>query len=186
MGEPAEKKATYDDLYDIPENMIGEIIDGELHVHPRPSPKHAKVSSDLGVIIGAPYRFGRDGPGGWILLDEPEVRLGGHTMVPDIAGWRKERFPGLAETNWIEVVPDWILEVLSPSTVRLDKTKKMPIYSRHGVKHLWLINPMEKSLDVFALASGGWLLTDSFAENDKVRAEPFREAEIDLAELWLE
>ena len=166
--------------------MIGEIIDGELHVQPRPSPKHAKVSSDLGAIIGYPYRFGREGPGGWIFLYEVEIQLGEHTMVPDIAGWRKERFPKSFETNWIEVVPDWILEILSPGTIRLDKTKKMPIYARHGVKHLWLINPMEKSLDAFKLASDGWLLTDSFAENDKARAEPFMEVEIDLAELWLE
>ncbi len=155
MGEAAEKKATYDDLYDIPENMIGEIIDGELHTMPRPSPKHAKITSELGAEIIYSYRFGRGGPGGWIILDEPEIRLGEHTLVPDIAGWKKERSPRSLKTNWIETPPDWICEVLSPGTIRLDKTKKMPIYSKHNVQHIWLINPIDKTLDVFKLVSGG-------------------------------
>jgi len=186
MGEPAKRKATYDDLHSVPENMIGEIIDGELHAMLRPSPKHAKVASDLGVVIGNPYRFGRGGPGGWIILDEPELQLGEHTLVPDMAGWKKERFPSSLTTNWIEVAPDWICEILSPGTMRLDKTKKMPIYAKHGVDCIWLINPMDKTLDAFRLVSGGWLLFGAFLENDKVQAEPFQEIEIDLAELWLQ
>lgn len=186
MGEPAKQKAIYDDLYKVPENMIGEIIDGELYTIPRPSPKHAKVTSDLGIVIGTSYRFGRGGPGGWIILDEPEIQLGEHTLVPDIAGWKKERFPSSLITNWIEVAPDWICEVLSPSTMRLDKTKKMPIYAKHNVNYIWLINPSDKTLDVFKLVSGGWHLLNAFVENDKVNAKPFQEIEINLAELWLE
>ncbi len=186
MAEPAKKNATYDDLYGIPDTMIGEIIDGELHAMPRPSPKHAKVTSDLGAVITYSYRFGRGGPGGWIILDEPELQMAGHILVPDIAGWRKERFPSPLETNWIDVPPDWICEVLSPATVRLDKTRKMPIYAEHAVRHIWLINPMDKTLDVFRLTSGGWLLVNAYVENDKVGAEPFQEIEIDLADLWLD
>lgn len=186
MAEPAKKNASYEDLHHIPENMIGEIVNGELHAMPRPSPRHAKVSSDLGAIITYPYRFGRGGPGGWIILDEPELQMGGHILVPDIAGWRKERFPSRLEANWIDVPPDWICEVLSPATVRLDKTRKMPIYAEHGVKHIWLINPLDKTLDVFKLAAGGWLLLSTHVENDKARAEPFLEIEIDLADLWLD
>lgn len=186
MGEPAESKATYDDLRDIPETMVGEIIDGELHTLPRPSPKHAKVASELGAVIMYPYRFGRGGPGGWIFLDEPEIRFGENILVPDIAGWKKERFPAELETNWIDVAPDWICEVLSPGTMRLDKTRKMPIYADNRVPYLWLINPMDKTLDVFKRVSGGWLLLSTFAENDTARAEPFQEIEIDLGEFWLE
>lgn len=186
MGEPAKQKATYNDLYNVPDNMTGEIIDGELHAMPRPSPKHAKVISDLGVIIGGPYRFGRGGPGGWIILYEPELQLGEHTLVPDLAGWKKERFPSSVTTNWIGVSPDWICEVLSPSTIRLDKTKKMPIYAKHNVNYLWLIHPIDKTLDVFKLVSGGWHLLNAFVENDIVKAEPFQEIEINLGELWLE
>lgn len=186
MGEAAEKKATYEDLYNIPENMVGEIVDGELHTMPRPSPRHAKATSDLGAIIGYPYRFGRGGPGGWIILYEPELRFDEHILVPDLAGWKKERFQSSVEKNWIEVSPDWICEVLSPSTRRLDKTRKMPIYAEHNVGHIWLIDPIDKTLDVFKLVSGGWLLLNSFVETDKARAEPFQEIEIDLGELWLE
>lgn len=185
MGEPAKKRATYDDLYTIPDNMVGEIVDGELHAMPRPSPKHAKAASDLSGIVISSYRFGRGGPGGWIILYEPEIQLGEHTLVPDIAGWKKERFPLHVETNWIEVVPDWLCEVLSPGTMRLDKTKKMPIYAEYGVRHIWLVNPMEKTLDVFKLVSGGWMVSNSFVEDDRVIAEPFQEIEIDLAEIWL-
>ncbi len=186
MAESAKRKVRYEDLYDLPENMIGEIVDDELHALPRPSPRHAKAASDLGATLVYPYRFGRGGPGGWIILDEPEIRLGEHTLVPDLAGWKKERFPSSIKTNWIGVAPDWVCEVLSPNTMRLDKTKKMPIYATHNVKHIWLLNPIDKTLDVFKLASGGWLLLNSYAENDKARAEPFQETEIDLSDLWLE
>jgi Uma2 family endonuclease len=185
MAAPAQKTATYDDLHRLPDTMVGEIIDGELHAVPRPSPAHAKVTSDLGAVITYSYRFGRGGPGGWIILDEPELRLGEHTLVPDIAGWKKERFPKAPDTNWISVPPDWVCEVLSPATVRLDKTRKMPIYADHGVAHIWLINPVDKTLEVFKSTAGGWLLLDTFAGNDTVTAEPFPAIGIDLADLWL-
>ena len=119
-----------------------------------------------------------------MLLFEPEVQLGEHTLVPDLAGWRREKLPKLPETNWISVPPDWIYEVLSPGTVRIDKNQKMPIYARFGVPYFWLIDPHNKILDVFRLDAGKWTLLSSYTENDRVRAEPFQEAEIDLALLW--
>ncbi len=185
MSEPAKKKATYEDLYGIPENMIGEIIDGELIVHPRPSRKHIYASSVLGGKINPSYQFGSGGPGGWIILDEPEVQLGEHTLVPDLAGWKMERFPVEEETNSITVAPDWVCEILSPGTVRTDKIQKMPIYARHAVGHFWLIDPIAMTMDVFKLGDSKWVLLGSFAENDKVRAEPFQEVEFNLGELWL-
>ena len=186
MSEPAKKKATYQDLYDIPENTTGEIIDGELLVHPRPSRRHIHAASSLDITIGAPYQFGREaGPGGWIIHVEPEIQLGEHTMVPDLAGWRKERFPVEEETNWISVAPDWVCEILSPSTYRLDKMKKMPIYADHGVAHLWFIDPVQKTLDTYRLESNRWFFSAGFYGNDRVRAEPFQETEFDLEDLWL-
>ncbi len=186
MSEIAKKKATYEDLYEVPENMTGEIIDGELIVTPRPSRRHTRTTSVLGYKIGPPYDFGEGGgPGGWIFIDEPEIGLGGHIMVPDLAGWKRERFPVEEDHNWISVAPDWVCEVLSPNTFRTDKVIKMPIYAHHGVGHIWLIDPVVMTMDIFRLEGGRWVLMGSFTENDKVRAEPFQEIEINLEDLWL-
>lgn len=185
MSHPAKKIVTYEDLYTIPENMIGEIIDGEIIATPRPSRKHTDAVSSLGYKIGPPYRFGEGGPGGWIIYFEPEISLGENILVPDLAGWKRERFPIEEETSYITVPPNWVCEVLSPHTFRTDKVKKMPIYAKHGVDYIWLIDPMAMTLDAFRSESGQWLLLRSFAENDKVRIEPFPEIEIDLGDLWL-
>jgi Uma2 family endonuclease len=185
MAELARKKATHEDLYGIPENAIGEIIDGELIVSPRPARPHIHAASTLGMDVGPPYQFGRGGPGGWVIYDEPELQLGEHTMVPDLAGWKRERIQSLPAASRITVPPDWVCEVLSPSTVRVDKVRKMPIYAQYGVSHIWLVDPTAKSLDVFRLDLGRWLLLQTFVENDKVRAEPFHEIEIDLGNLWI-
>jgi Uma2 family endonuclease len=186
MAKPARNRATYDDLYAIPENVTGEIIDGEIIATPRPSARHTHVESTLGYELGPPFQFGRGGPGGWIILVETEIMLGEDLLVPDLTGWKKERFPGLTTDNWISVRPDWICEILSPSTTRLDKVRKMPIYAEHGVSYAWLIDPTSKTLDAFRLESGKWLLVGTFAEDDKVRVEPFHEVEIELGNLWLE
>jgi Uma2 family endonuclease len=132
-----------------------------------------------------PYQFGQgSGLGGWVIIIEPEIGLGENIVVPDIAGWKEERYPEEEPHNWISVVPDWICEVLSPSTVRMDKVRKMPIYALHGVPYFWLIDPAAKTLDVFMLASGQWTLLGTSVEDDKVRAEPFGGIEINLSDLW--
>jgi Uma2 family endonuclease len=187
VAQVVKKQASYADLFDLPGNMVGEIINGELIATPRPSRKHAVAASVLGAEILPPYQFGRGGgPGGWVILDEPEISLGSHIVVPDLAGWRKERFPASEETNWISVAPDWVCEVLSPKTASLDKVRKMPVYAQHSVGHLWLVDPGAQTLDVFRLELGRWLLLASFCQNDKVKAEPFQEIEIELGNLWLE
>jgi Uma2 family endonuclease len=185
MAKVARKKATYQDLFSVPENEIGEIIDGELIVSRRPARPHIHAASTLGIEVGSPYQLGRGGPGGWVIYYEPELQLGEHTMVPDLAGWMRERLLPLPAESRITVPPDWVCEVLSPSTVRVDKVRKMPIYARYGISHIWLVDPTAKSLDVFRLDLGKWLLLETFAENDKVRAEPFQEVEIDLGNLWI-
>jgi Uma2 family endonuclease len=187
MLQPEKKKVTYEDLSNIPEHMIGEIIDGELYVTPRPSPKHSHVASSLGGELVPPYRFGRGGPGGWIILDEVELNLGEqcHPIVPDLSGWKAERFPESIETNWISVPPDWVCEVLSPGTRRLDRVTKMSKYAEFGVHYVWLVDPSNRTLEVFRLESGRWVVLGWHTENDKVRAEPFQEIEIDLGEIWL-
>ena len=187
MAEPARNRAIYDDLYTIPENMTGEIIDGDLIVTPRPRRTHVHTASILSSELIQPFYFGRGGgPGGWIIYTEPEIELGEHVLVPDLAGWRKERLSILSESASISVPPDWICEIPSPSTARTDKVRKMPIYGEFGVSHIWLVDPLAKTLDAFRLESGKWLLVGSFAEDDKVRVEPFHEVEIELGSLWLE
>lgn len=187
MPETARKPAVYDDLYKIPENMTGQIIGGELTVTPRPSRKHIYATSALDKKVGPPYQFGEGGgPGGWVILIEPEVGFGNDIFVPDIAGWKKERYPKEEPHNWIAVVPDWVCEVLSPGTVRVDKVRKMPIYARHGVPHLWLIDPLEKTLDIFRLEAGRWVVVGLYMEDDRVCTEPFNQIEITLSDLWQE
>jgi Uma2 family endonuclease len=186
MTDPAKRNATYEDLYDIPDGMTGEIINGELIVSPRPARKHVAASSALGAEIIPPYWFGRGGgPGGWIILAEPEIGFGEDILVPDLAGWKKERFPADEPHNWISVPPDWICEILSPETIRKDRVKKMGIYGRHKIPHFWIIDPSAKSLEVFRLESKRWVLLGVYVEDDKVRAEPFQEVEINLETLWL-
>ncbi|MBF0224218.1 MAG: Uma2 family endonuclease [Desulfobacterales bacterium] len=187
MLQALNKNATYNDLYKIPENMIGQIINGELIIMPRPSPRHIKVSSSIGVFISSFYEFGwNGGPGNWIILDEPEIKLGENIFVPDIAGWKKERLSKFPKTNYISLSPDWICEVLSPSTEKTDRAKKMPIYAQFGVPYLWIINPIEKTLEIFKLSGKQWIVLAIYAEDDKFRDEPFQEIEIDLQNLWIE
>ncbi len=184
MPDPAKKQATYADLYGIPENMTGEIINGELIATPRPSRKHARAALALGGELAPPYDFGRGGPGGWIILVEPEVGFGGDLIVPDLAGWKEERLPESEEHNWISVIPDWVCEVLSPSTIRIDRIDKMAVYGQHGVPHLWFVDPVAKTLEVFGLESGAWVVRGLYGEDEKVRAEPFQEVELELSHLW--
>jgi Uma2 family endonuclease len=187
MTEPAMKKAIYEDLFDTPENTTGEIINGELIVTPRPSRRHSLVASSLGYEIGPPYHFGRSGgPGGWVILDEPEISFGENILVPDLAGWKKERFPIEEPHNWISVAPDWVCEILSPGTAQVDRTEKMPIYAQHQVLHAWLIDPILKTLEVFQFEPGKWIVLGVYAKSAKVRAEPFSEIELDLGLLWLD
>ena len=186
MSEPARKPASYEDLFDIPENMTGEIINGELVVHPRPSRKHAYAASALGGELTPAYQFGRGGgPGGWIILEEPEIGLGEHTIVPDFGGWKRERFPVEEPHNWISVAPDWVCEIISPKTALLDRTVKKDIYAKHRVGHLWLIDPINMTLEVYRLGSDTWDSLGTFGGKDKVRTEPFSEIEIDLSNFWL-
>ena len=185
MNEPAKRNATYEDLLALPENLVGEILFGQLHTHPRPAPKHAQAYSALGGNLGGAYDWGKGGPGGWRILDEPELHLGGDIIVPDIAGWRRERMPALPETAWFELAPDWACEILSPSTARTDRALKMSIYARERVPHLWLVDPDARTLEVYRLQDDGhWLLLATLKEDDPVKQPPFDAITFALGSLW--
>lgn len=185
MTRPAERLASYEDLLALPENLVGEILSGTLYTHPRPAPRHAHAYSALGYLIGGPFGGGIGGPGGWWIIDEPELHLGGDILVPDIAGWRRERLPRMPETRWFELSPDWVCEILSPSTARTDRAIKMPLYAREGVTHLWLVDPGAQTLEVYALQERGhWLLLDTLKEDDQVSQPPFEAVTFALDALW--
>ncbi len=186
MAAPARRRATYEDLCRVPESLVAEIIDGELIVHPRPAPKHARATSMLGGEIIHPFDKGRGGPGGWWILDEPECHLGDDVVVPDLAGWRRETLPRLPDTAWFETVPDWVCEVLSPATYKTDRRRKMPLYARHGVAHLWLVDPEARTLETYRLQEGRWLLLATFSDRETVSAEPFAAVPFELGGLWVD
>jgi len=175
--------ATYADILALPEHVTGEIIDGELHATPRPSPRHAQIETGLAREVSGPFGLGRGGPGGWVILIEPELHLGRHVLVPDLAGWRRERLPLIPEGH-IDVVPDWICEVLSPSTARKDRARKLPLYGKLGVPHAWLVDPVAKTVEILRFENGHWILLGTFGDDERMRAEPFDAVEIELAPLW--
>ena len=184
MGEPALRPATYEDLLQVPEQLVAEILDGELYTQPRPAPKHAVAASGLGGELFRPFHKGAGGPGGWWIIDEPELHLNGDIMVPDLAGWRRERMPDLPETAWFELTPDWACEVLSPSTAQKDRVLKMPKYARYGVAHFWLIDPVVRTLEVYELRESRWMLLVTLKDDDSVKIAPFDAIEFSLGDLW--
>lgn len=186
MAHPAARMATYEDLLQVPDNLVAEIINGRLVTSPRPAPRHARASSLVGVELGGPFDKGSGGPGGWWILDEPELHLSSHVLVPDLAGWRRERMPSLPTTAWFEQAPDWVCEVLSPSTARVDRVEKLPLYAAAGVAHAWLIDPDLRTLEVFENRDGHWLLLAAHENDNRVRAASFDAVEIALGGLWVD
>jgi Uma2 family endonuclease len=189
MARPAHhdrRQALYDAYCAVPEHQRAEIIDGTLYVLPRPAPRHANATTALGSELHGAFQRGRGGPGGWWILFEPELQLLDlEPMSPDIAGWRVERMPALPETAYFTLAPDWICEVLSKSTETVDRTKKLPIYAAHGVAHVWLIDPIAKTLEVHSLGDDRrWRDVRIYEGDARVRAEPFAAIELDLSALW--
>lgn len=182
----ARKPSLYDQLCALPDGIRGELINGQLRTQPRPSGPHALASSRLESDIEGPYSRGRGGPGGWWIIIESEVHFirDLEVVVPDIAGWQKEHMPRIPEGHRFEVVPDWVCEVLSPSTKSTDREEKMPVYARFGVAYSWLVDPKTRTLEAYAQAEGKWLPLGSFRDDDVVRVAPFETITIYLADLW--
>ena len=184
MAQPKPRKASYADIEALPPHVVGEIAFGVLHTHPRPAPRHGNAAIELQTELMVPFRRGRGGPGGWIFQPEPELHLGQHIIVPDIAGWRRSRLPDLPETPYFETSPDWVCEVLSPSTQRFDRTDKLQIYAAFSVSHCWYVDPIARTLEVLALQSGKWLIAATFKDADPVCAPPFEAHTFPLDVLW--
>jgi Uma2 family endonuclease len=185
---PPPRRATYQDVLDAPEHMVAQIIDGQLVLMPRPAMAHAAAATTLLGELAPPFSRGKGGPGGWILLFEPELHFGEagreDILVPDCAGWRRERMPVLPEGAYVTLAPDWICEVLSPSTAKLDRARKLPIYARERVGHVWLVDPLARTLEILRREGEQWLLVGVFSDDALVRGEPFEAIELALGTLW--
>ena len=181
---PGPARATYQDVLDAPAHRVAEIVEGVLHTHPRPAMPHALASSVLGRRIGNPYHDETGGPGGWWIIDEPELHLGEDILVPDLAGWRRERMPEYPETAYVTLAPDWVCEVLSASTRRLDLQGKRPVYAREEVRHLWLVDPTDRTLEAFELREGEWVLIAAAKDDDPICIRPFDAVTFSLGDLW--
>jgi len=184
MAARVREEATYEDLIKVPENMVAELIEGELYTAPRPAGPHTNAASALMMLIGPPFHFGNGGPGGWWIQFEPEVHFGRNVLVPDLAGWRRERMPELPQNHIYAISPDWVCEVLSHSTARIDRAKKLPIHARGGVAYAWIVDVEGQYLEVKRRADDSWLDVTTFGGEEKVRAEPFEAIEMDMTLVW--
>ena len=184
VARSAPPKATYADLEALPSNVVGEILAGVLYSSPRPASPHAAAASAIGEELGPPFKRGRGGPGGWVILDEPELHLGEDVLAPDVAGWRRARMPEMPHVAAFELAPDWACEVLSMSTAAVDRGVKLPIYARERVAHVWLVDPIVKTLEVLRLDGASYRLIATYHDGVAVRAEPFDAIELDLSVLW--
>ncbi len=187
MGEP-RRRATYDDLIAVPDHLVAEIIDGELITSPRPAPPHTLALSAIGSVLfdrfNGPPGGGAASPGGWWILDEPELHFGEDVLVPDLAGWRRERMPRLPDIAYFTVAPDWVCEVISPRSGRLDRMRKMPIYAREGVAHLWLVDPIARTVEVYRLEGGRWIVEPAAVGETPAHIAPFAAVEVDPRRWW--
>jgi Uma2 family endonuclease len=180
----ARKVATLTDLAGLPDHLVGEILAGDLYASPRPRFRHARAAAWLDRRLGPPFDDGQGGPGGWWILIEPELHLDDDVVVPDLAGWRRERLPAFPDVAFLDLAPDWVCEVLSPSTERIDRGLKMQVYAREKVGPLWLLNPEARTLEVLRLQGEKWLVAAVHSGDEAIRAEPFEAVELDLATLW--
>jgi len=180
------RPSLYEQLEALPEGLTGEILNGQLYTQPRPSGPHGYTGSVLGMRLGPPFQFGENGPGGWWIIDEPELHFIRNTEVdvPDLAGWRRSRLPRIPKDHRYKVVPDWVCEVLSPSTESKDRQVKMPIYARFGVASAWLIDPQAHTLEAYALEGAAWREMGRFAGGARVSLPPFEAVTITLDDLW--
>jgi Uma2 family endonuclease len=186
MAEPARRRATYADVLNAPPHQVAQVLDGELHLHPRPAMPHAVTAAVLGMDLGTPFQRGRGGPGGWWIVGEPELHLGPEPdiLVPDLGGWRIERMPEAPRAAYVTLPPDWVCEVLSDSTRGIDRGVKMRIHAREGVPHVWLVDPIVRMLEVFRLDGTTYRFIASHEGDVSIGIEPFEAVELELSALW--
>jgi Uma2 family endonuclease len=188
MASPQRKLATYADLLALPVDTRAEILSGDVILSPAPLPRHSKAQGSARRFLGGPFDDddGHGGPGGWWIFVEVDVMLGPHDVVrPDLAGWRRDRLsqPGLKRP--IDVVPDWVCEVLSPSTAARDRITKRRLYAQAGIPFYWLIDPELRAVEALALRDGVWVELGVFDDTATTRIAPFEAIELEIGRLFL-
>ncbi len=182
--------ATYDDVLAAPEHMVAEILNGELVLSPRPASRHARASTRFVSALDPFDREpGADDPGGWHILIEPEIHFAHQSrqvVVPDLAGWRRERMPEVPDVPWLDLAPDWVCEVASPSTQRHDRIIKSAIYLEAHVRWMWLVTPATATIEVLEAAPdfARWTLVTSAVGPEARRLQPFDAIELDVERIW--
>ena len=184
LSEAAHRKATYRDVLAAPAHVVAELVHGVLHQSPRPALLHAQAATVLGEELGPPFKRGKGGPGGWIILDEPELHLDQDTIVPDLAGWRRTTLPELPDAPFLTVRPDWACEVASPSTRALDRGPKLEVYQREQVPHLWFVEPLDRFIEVLELDGETYRIVQRASDDQSARLRPFDAIELDVGALW--
>lgn len=180
------RRATVEDLDAITDEdgLTAELLGGELYVQPQPRVWHRNVQGRLISKLSGPFNDDPDAPGGWVFLIEPELRIGGEVLMPDLAAWREGRAPEIDGTVGIPVAPDWVCEVLSPSTAARDRSVKMQKYAEWGVAFIWIADPEHKTLEAYQLTEGKWLQLDVLHGETGVELDPFAAAPFSLDALW--
>jgi Uma2 family endonuclease len=187
VSDRARCLATYEDLLSLPAEVRAEVIDGELVVEPSPSPLHQGAVGGVLAELRSPFERGRGGPGGWWLILDVDVFFGPHDVVrPDITGWRRERVPEYPSERPVRATPDWVCEALSPGTAARDQGEKRAIYQRSGVAWYWIVDPANRSLQVYRLTADGYLLDTSVGDRGYARLHPFEAVELELEALFPE
>lgn len=169
-----------------PEFLLAEVVDCEMYLRPRPAIDAARARTRLGTLLGTAFDLGRGGPGGWVLLDEPELHLGRRpdVVVPDLAGWRRERMPELPATAHLTLAPDWVCEVISWGSADFVRRTKQRVYAREGVRLAWFVDPARQLLEVVRLGTGSEGAVATCRGTEVVCAEPFEAIEVELGALW--
>lgn len=185
MADPARRRATYEDVLNAPPHVVAEVLFGTLYQSPRPAMPHSVAASAVGEELGPPFKRGRGGPGGWMILDEPEIHLGEHIVVPDLGGWRRERLPEVPLAAYLELPPDWVCEVLSPSTRALDRGAKLKVYAEFGVGFAWFVEPLEKLVEVLELDGATYRIVQTAEGDAGARLRPFDAIEFPVSALWM-
>ena len=185
MGEVHKAGATYQDVLDAPDGMIAELVGGKLYLQPRPAARHVHCASRIGGLLTPPFELGRGGPGGWTILDEPELHLGADVLVPALAGWRTEAARAVDwNLAYFEVTPQWVCEVLSPATARRDRLLKLDVYYANRVEWAWLVDPGQQTVEIFSWSENGWVRTQTAAGNESTGLEPFAAVPLELGLIW--